>query len=97
MERLSINKNGGLVEQLIDENNGIRHFRLYAKGEENPGLSMPRSIWDIEAKTVKVIPNPQIIEYKLSPKNKYILLWSDGIWEFICKEEAMKIGNKFIY
>ena len=42
-----------------------------------------------------VIPNPQIIEYELSPKSKYMLICSDGIWEFISNEEAMEIGNKF--
>ena len=96
MERLRINKNGGSVEQLMDENNNwIGPFRVYVKGEENPGLSMSRSIGDIEAKTVGVIPNPQIIEYELSPKSKYMLICSDGIWEFITNEEAMEIGNKY--
>jgi serine/threonine protein phosphatase PrpC len=96
MERLRINKNGGSVEQIIDENNnGIGPFRVYVKGKDNPGLSMSRSIGDIEAKTVGVIPNPQIIEYELSPKSKYMLICSDGIWEFISNEEAMEIGNKF--
>ena len=65
MEGLRINKNGGSVEQLIDENNnGIGQYIICVKGEENHGLSILRSIGDIEVKTAKVIPNPQIIEYK---------------------------------
>ena len=96
IERLRINQSGGTVEQFIDENNqGIGPFRVFIKGEEDPGLSMSRSIGDMEAKRVGVIPNPQIIEYELSTKSKYMIICSDGIWEFINNEEAMEIGNKF--
>ena len=56
---------------------------------------MSRSIGDIEAKTCGVIPNPQIIEYDISSKTKYMIACSDGIWEFISNEEAMEIGNKY--
>ena len=96
MERLRINKCGGSIEQMLDENNqGIGPFRVFIKGEENPGLAMSRSIGDTEAKTIGVIPNPQIIEYELSSKSKYMIACSDGIWEFISNEEAMEIGKKY--
>ena len=87
---------GGSVEQFIDENNkGVGPFRVFIKGQENPGLAMSRSIGDKEAKTCGVIPNPQIIEYNISSKTKYMITCSDGIWEFISNEEAMEIGNKY--
>ena len=87
---------GGSVEQFIDQNNkGVGPFRVFIKGQENPGLAMSRSIGDIEAKTCGVIPNPQIIEYDISSKTKYMIACSDGIWEFISNEEAMEIGNKY--
>ena len=96
MERLRINNCGGSIEQMLDENNqGIGPFRVFIKGKENPGLAMSRSIGDIEAKTIGVIPNPQIIEYELSSKSKYMIACSDGIWEFISNEEAMEIGKKY--
>ena len=43
---------------------------------------------------IKVIKGDPL-EYELSPKSKYMLICSDGIWEFISNEEAMEIGNKF--
>ena len=96
MERLRINKNGGTVEQFMDENDkGVGPFRVFIKGQEDPGLAMSRSIGDVEAKTVGVIPNPQIIEYEINPKSKYMIICSDGIWEFISNEEAMEIGKKY--
>ena len=44
---------------------------------------------------VGVIPNPQIVEYTFDYSSKYILICSDGIWEFMSNEETMKFGNKF--
>ena len=95
-EKQRIYQCGGTVEKILDDNgNPGGPFRVWIKGEDYPGLAMSRSIGDVEAKTVGVIPNPQIMEYTLSSKSKYLLVCSDGIWEFISNEEAMKIANKF--
>ena len=56
---------------------------------------MSRSIGDFVAKKIGVIPNPQIIEYTINSKTKYMIICSDGIWEFINNEQAMKIANKY--
>ena len=56
---------------------------------------MSRSIGDTLAKEVGVFANPQIIEYIIDYFSKYLLMCSDGIWEFINNEEAMKIANKY--
>ena len=56
---------------------------------------MSRSIGDMDAKKVGVIPNPQIVTFTIDYFSKYIVMGSDGIWEFISNEDAMKIANKF--
>ena len=56
---------------------------------------MSRSIGDSDAKKVGVIPNPQVVEYTIGFDTKYILICSDGIWEFMTNEDCMKIGNKY--
>ena len=96
-EKQRIYECGGTVEQVVEEESGrgVGPFRVWRKGEEYPGLAMSRSIGDIEAKKIGVIPNPQIIEYNINYKSKYMLLCSDGIWEFISNEQAMNIGNKY--
>ena len=96
-EKKRIEECGGSVAQMYDEDEGgpCGPFRVWIKGEEYPGLAMSRSIGDMDAKKVGVIPNPQIIEYTVTSKTKYILMCSDGIWEFINNEEAMKIANKY--
>ena len=84
---------GKAFDQYDDQEDGP--FRVFEKGEDYPGIAISRSIGDMDAKKIGVIPNPQIIEYKIDYDTKYMLICSDGIWEFISNEEAMKIGNKF--
>jgi len=96
MKKKRIEESGGTVAQMCDEGDvPSGPFRVWIKGEEYPGLAMSRSIGDMDAKKVGVIPNPQVIEYTISPKTKYVLMCSDGIWEFISNEEAMNIANKY--
>ena len=96
-EKKRIEECGGSVAQMYDEDEGgpCGPFRVWIKGEEYPGLAMSRSIGDMDAKKFGVIPNPQVIEYTVTSKTKYILMCSDGIFEFINNEEAMKIANKY--
>ena len=96
-ERKRIYEHGGVVEKALDEYDEEEEgpFRVYIKGEDYPGLAMSRSIGDIDAKKIGVIPNPQFIEYTINDETKYMIICSDGIWEFISNEEAMKIGNEY--
>ena len=95
-EKKRIYEHGGTVEQIVDEfGDGVGPFRVWAKGEDFPGLAMSRSIGDLEAKNIGVIPNPQIVEYEINSKSKYMIICSDGIWEFIDNKEAMEIGKKY--
>ena len=95
-ERQRIYECGGCVKKAVDENGEEGGpFRVWAYGEEYPGLAMSRSIGDLDAKKIGVIPNPQIVEYTICSESKYMMVASDGIWEFISNEEAMRIGNKF--
>ncbi len=97
-EKKRIYESGGVVEKSYysdDEDDPIIPYRVWAKDEDYPGLAMSRSIGDMDAKKVGVIPNPQIVEYTIDYFSKYILICSDGIWEFMKNEEAMKIGNKY--
>ena len=89
---------GGIVDQIKDEN-GERTgpFRVYMKNTEQPGLAMSRSFGDKKAKYCGVIPIPDIIEYNLKWNYKYMVICSDGVWEFMSNEEVMEIGDKYFY
>ena len=50
-----------------------------------------------KAKFCGVIPIPDIVEYNLKWNYKYMVICSDGVWEFLSNEEVMEIGNKYFY
>ena len=96
LEKQRIIENGGKVEQFIDnKGKAIGPYRVWVQDEMFPGLAMSRSIGDFIASSIGVIPNPEIIEYNLNKGSKYMIIASDGIWQYISNEKVMSIGNQF--
>ena len=95
-EKARIIMTGGVVKQAVDEL-GLPSgpFRVYAPGKEYPGLAMSRSIGDLIAKNLGVIPEPGIIEYNLNKNTKFFILCSDGVWEFLNNNQVRDIGKQF--
>jgi len=95
-ERNRILMSGGLVEQATNCL-GVKMgpFRIFAPGEDYPGLAMSRSIGDLEGKKFGVTAEPGIIEYNISENTKYVVLGSDGIWEFLSNEHVKNLGKGF--
>lgn len=91
LEKLRIEQSGGEVKQLPGD---IPH-RVFAKGTEDPGLSMSRSIGDTDAQAVGVICEPDIRELDIAMDAEFILLCSDGVWEFVSDGEAVELVGKF--
>jgi len=55
------------------------------------GLAMTRSIGDHSLKKSGVIANPVVTQYRLDNEDKFIIVASDGIWEFMSSSEAIHI------
>ena len=91
-----IQENGGMVDQIIDMfGNKIGPPRVFKVGTRFPGLAMSRSLGDLFSKECGVIPTPQIIEYEINSNTKYMVICSDGVWEFIQNEQVRDLGNVF--
>ena len=91
-ESLRIFQNGGRVEAYQDEEgNPLGPARVWLKTEDVPGLAMSRSIGDLVAASVGVIYEPETLEYGITPEDKFIVIGSDGIFEFLSNEEVVKI------
>ena len=89
-------KSGGRIESFKDENgNFIGPERVWLKDEDVPGLAMSRSFGDEIAHTVGVITEPEINEYFLLKEDKFIIIASDGLWEFISSEECVEMVKEF--
>ena len=95
-EKKRIMKNGGIVEKSENEfGEGIGPYRVWDGDNDYPGLAMSRSIGDLAAKKVGVIPNPKIMEYIIDYYSKYLIICSDGVWEFLSNKDVMDIGNEY--
>ena len=87
---------GGEVETMKDFfGNKLGPPRVFKAGCTYPGLAMSRSLGDFQAKECGVISTPQVIEYDINNSTKYIVVCSDGVWEFIPNERVRDIGNAF--
>jgi len=91
-EKERIINSGGIVSQVKDENGElVGPLRIWLKEGELPGLSVSRSFGDQIAHQVGVICEPEVVEYNLHEEDKFIILASDGIWQFISSQECIDI------
>lgn len=58
------------------------------------GLAMGRSIGDHAVKSVGVIADPEVLEFDVDPADQFMIMASDGVWEFISSQEAVDIVSK---
>ena len=87
---------GGRIESFKDENgNFIGPERVWLKDEDVPGLAMSRSFGDEIAHTVGVITEPEINEYLFLEEDKFIIIASDGLWEFISSDECIGMVKEY--
>ena len=94
-EKNRIMKCGGEVHKGKNRNgNFVGPMRVYAKGKDYPGLAMSRSLGDFGGKEYGIICEPSFVEYNLDESCKYIVLCSDGVWDFMDNENVMKVANK---
>ena len=95
-EKNRIILSGGRVEKMKNQfGQGVGPFRVWEKNEDYPGLAMSRSIGDLKGKAIGVISEPGILEYDLNEATKYIVIASDGVWEFMKNEEVRDLGKSF--
>jgi len=55
------------------------------------GLAMGRSIGDHAVKPVGVIAEPEVTSHELSDEDEFMIIATDGVWEFVTSEEAVEI------
>lgn len=71
-------------------------MRVWLKDEEVPGLAMSRSLGDKVAQSVGVIPNPEILEYTLTKYDEFLLIASDGVWEFMTNVDVARLVFPYV-
>jgi serine/threonine protein phosphatase PrpC len=81
---------GGEVRQLSE----TTPYRIFMPGQDYPGLSMSRSFGDIISRNLGVISDPETLHIDLEPSDVFLLICTDGVWEFITSQEAVSLVYK---
>lgn len=96
-EMLRIVNSGGRVEKYKDDNEYVGPYRVWLKYDDYPGLAMSRSLGDFVAKSVGCSCIPEIIEMKITDRTYFMIIASDGVWEFLNNMTVSKIVEPFYY
>ena len=94
-ESKRIKENGGEISQYEEDGEKSGPFRVWQKGEVYPGIAMSRSIGDFIATKLGVIPEPKFIEEKIDKDTKFIVIASDGVWEFLDNDTVKNMVMPF--
>jgi len=90
-EKKRIEAMGGEVRRLDGD---IPH-RVFLRGKKYPGLAMTRAIGDSVGATAGVTSIPEVGVFDVREDWRFMLLCSDGVWEFMSSQEAVDTVSKF--
>ena len=90
-ESKRIVQNGGEISQYEEDGEQSGPYRIWKKGEVYPGIAMSRSVGDFIATSLGVVPEAKFIEEKIDQDCKFIVVASDGIWEFLDNKRVGEI------
>ena len=63
--------------------------RVWLAFIDAPGLAMTRSMGDKVGAQAGVSATPEIKEFKMTAQDKFIVIASDGVWEYMTNEQVM--------
>ena len=90
-EKERIESHGGRIAPCDDELESGGPIRVWVKGEKYPGIAISRTLGDDVAHSVGVTCNPDIIVKDITKEMCFIVVASDGVWEFLSNEKVKEI------
>lgn len=88
-EKARIESSGGKVACIEDNyGNPIGPYRLWLTDSMIPGLAMSRSLGDQVGRDGGLIADPDISCVEITKEHKFIILGTDGLFEFISNEDV---------
>ena len=98
-EKERIEKMGGEVSQeflIGKEERPVGPFRVWNKGCDYPGIAISRSLGDKIAELIGVIAEPEILEFEINDRSKYIIMGSDGLFDYLSNYDIISIGGSLL-
>uniref|UniRef100_A0A7S2DG28 protein-serine/threonine phosphatase n=1 Tax=Haptolina brevifila TaxID=156173 RepID=A0A7S2DG28_9EUKA len=75
--------------------NGGDPPRVWAPGKSFPGCAFTRSIGDSVAEGIGVTAEPELLKKELTEQDEFVVLASDGVWEFLTNQAVADMVLKF--
>jgi serine/threonine protein phosphatase PrpC len=94
-EQKRINEVGGRVFAIKFDDGIDGPPRVWLSYADLPGLAMSRSLGDTIAKEAGVVSEPDLFEVTLTKQHKFLILATDGLWEFMSSQEVVDIVSKY--
>ena len=69
--------------------------RVWDSTLEKPGCAFTRSIGDAVAEKIGVYAEPEVLTWKLQPNDRFAIVASDGVFEFISSQGVVDMISKF--
>ncbi|XP_057757217.1 probable protein phosphatase 2C 34 isoform X1 [Arachis stenosperma] len=66
-------------------------YRVWMPNGKTPGLAISRALGDYCVKDFGLISVPEVTQRKLNSRDQFLILASDGVWDVISNQEAVKI------
>jgi hypothetical protein len=90
-----IHENWGDLNLGEDIDEGGDPPRVWSQHGNYPGTAFTRSLGDMIAEECGVIPEPEILEREVQPADKYIIVASDGVFEFLTNQMVAEIIARY--
>jgi len=97
-EQARLESKGSWVRPAADDDGEFMPARLYeqqGRAHLGPGLCISRSLGDLNALRCGLIPTPEVFTHVITEDDKFLILATDGVWEFIDNEQAAQIVDDF--
>ncbi|KAK1697202.1 hypothetical protein QYE76_013899 [Lolium multiflorum] len=65
--------------------------RVWLPDQEAPGLAMSRAFGDYCVKDYGVISTPEVTQRRITTRDQFVILATDGVWDVISNQEAVQI------
>ncbi|XP_024522271.1 probable protein phosphatase 2C 33 isoform X1 [Selaginella moellendorffii] len=65
--------------------------RVWLPHDNSPGLAMARAFGDFCLKDFGVIAVPEVSYYRITERDQFVVLATDGVWDVLSNEEVVKI------
>lgn len=79
----------GLDDNVIDTSGDPP--RVFQKGKQYPGCAFTRSLGDKMGEACGIIPDPEMVTIDISKKDEYLVIASDGVFEFLSNQNVIDI------